>query len=250
MYTYTVALAKGGVGKSTTAAELAYQLATQGRRVLAIDLDQQGNMTTRLGVSHTLDSASGAADLLRGDATAEDAAIPSGIEGVDVIAGTHELADVESLPEVVASLRDYLPTLTRWDAAVIDTPPALGVVTLAGLAAADLIVAPVPPQAEALEQLHRLESFIARRVRRLKPAAEVGAVVPTMYRRLRVLDREMVEQLRAKYGERVTEPIRETVAVRDAYVSGETIGAYAPQSTAAQDYAVALADLIAVGDAQ
>lgn len=242
---YTIAQAKGGTGKSTTASELAFLLAQAGRRVLAIDCDQQGNMTTRLGISRNAEVEATAADLIRGDVDAETAAISSTtVDGVDVAAGATDLEQIERSPELVASLRDYLPSLHGWDAIVIDTPPALGVVTMAALAAADVIIVPVPPQSEAWEQIRRLDLFVSRRVNRLNPDAKIGLVIPTMHDHRRLLDRELVEQLTATYGDRVTPPIRETVAVRDAYTSGMPVGRYAPRSTAALDYAEALKPLI------
>ena len=244
MLVLTVALAKGGSTKTTTAAEAAYALARRGQRVLALDLDQQGNLTTRLGLTRDTEVAATAADLLAGQATAAQAAVASPLPGIDVIAGTSQLAEVEHLPEIAAALRDELPALTDWDAVVIDTPPALGIITLAALAAADTIVAPVTCEAEAYEQLTRLGAFIAGRVARLSPGAHIGAVIPTRYDRRRRLDREVVELLGEKWPDQIRPPVREAVAAKDAYIAGLPLSAYAPDSGAAADYAAALAPLL------
>lgn len=247
MTAYTVALAKGGSTKTTTAAELVYALAVvRGRRVLALDLDQQGNLTTRLGVPRSAEALAVAADVLKGDATAHEAALPSpSVPGASIIAGTQHLAEVENLPEVASALRDLLPGLAgEWDDVVIDTPPALGLVTLAALAAADVVVAPVACEAEAYEQLDRLTRFVQQRVSRLRPGQEVHWIIPTRYDSRRLLDREVVEMLTEKRNGRVTSPVREGVAARDAYMAGQPVSGYAPRSNVATDYAAAVAPIL------
>lgn len=161
MTVYTVALSKGGSSKTTTAAELVAALAATGRRVLAIDLDQQGNLTTRLGLTDDAEPAAVAADVLTGAASALEAAVPApSVPGASVLAGSHDLANLETRPEAISSLRDHLPEVAgEWDDVVIDTPPALGLVTLAGLAAADVVVGPVECATEAYDQLQRLDQI-------------------------------------------------------------------------------------------
>lgn len=245
MTVYTVALAKGGSTKTTTAAELVYHLAARGRLVLALDLDQQGNFTTRMGVTRAAEVAAVAADVMKGDASAEDAAVAAlSVPGADVIAGTQDLATIEYMPEVAGALRDYLPGLTRWDDVVIDTPPALGVITLAALAAADVVVAPVACEGEAYEQLDRLARFISQKVARLRPGQMIHAIVPTRYDGRRILDREVVQMLTERHAGRVHHPVREGVAARDAYIARQPVSAYAPGSGVAKDYAVALAPIL------
>lgn len=242
MTVYTVALAKGGSTKTTTAAEMVRFLADRSRRVLALDLDRQGNLTTRLGLARNAEVAAVASDVMQGAATAQEAAVPApSVAGAHVIAGTQAMASIENLGEVSAFLRDYLPTLTAWDDIVIDTPPALGIVTLAALAASDVVVASVACEGEAYEQLDQLGRFLAQRVSRLRPGADISWVIPTRFDRRRILDREVIEMLGERYPGRVTEPIREAAAARDSYVARQTVTDYAPRSGIAQDYAAALA---------
>lgn len=251
MTIYTVALAKGGSTKTTTAAELVHHLAARGRRVLALDLDQQGNLTTRLGVTRSTQVAAVAADIMTGEATATEAAIEApSVPGAYVIAGTQDLARIEHMPEVAGALRDYLPSLGEWDDIVIDTPPALGVITLAALAAADVVIAPVAASGEAYEQLDRLQRFVAQKVARLRPGAAIHAIIPTRYDVRRVLDREVVEMLTERHGDAVRHPVREGVAARDAYVSGQPVGLYAPRSGVAQDYTEALEPILTIQTAR
>lgn len=249
MTIYAVALSKGGSTKTTTAAELIAALAAQGRRVLAIDLDQQGNLTTRLGVTEDTEVSAVAADVLTGEATAIEAAIPApSVPGATLIVGTDDLATMDQRPEVIAGLRDHLPEVAEhWDDIVIDTPPALGLVTLAALAAADVVVAAVACETEAYEQLARLEAVIAQRVApRLRKGQRVHWIVPTRYDPRRLLDREIVEMLNETYPNQVTSPIREAVAARDAYTLGMPVSVFAPTSGIAADYAAALAPIIKV----
>lgn len=247
MTTYTIALSKGGSTKTTTAAELATALATRGRRVLAIDLDQQGNLTRRLGLTSATVVDAVAADVLLGTADYHTAAVTSpAIPGVQVLAGTHDLANLDQRPEVITSLRDYLPTLDI-DDVVIDTPPALGIATLTGLAAADVVISAVACETEAYDQLDRLHHVIAHRIApRLRPGQHIGWIIPTRHDPRRLLDRDVIEQLHATQpsGTRITSPIREAVAARDAYTAGLPVSLYAPGSGIATDYAAALTPII------
>ena len=251
MSVYAVALSKGGSTKTTTAAELVTALTRQGRRVLAIDLDQQGNLTTRLGVTDDTKVAAVAADVLTAAASAQQAAIPApSVPGASLLAGTHDLASLDHLPEVVTALRDHLPQVAgEWDDVVIDTPPALGVVTLAALAAADVVVAAVACETEAYDQLDRLVQVIDQRIApRMRPGQQVHWIVPTRFDGRRLLDRDVVAMLTEHHPGRVTPPVREAVAVRDAYTSGMPVTVYAPESGVAADYAAALAPIIGGAD--
>lgn len=252
MTVYAVALSKGGSTKTTTAAEIVVALTRQGRRVLAVDLDQQGNFTTRLGVTDDTEVDAVAADVLTGTSSALEAAIPApSVPGASILAGTHDLTMLDQRPEVITSLRDHLPEVAgKWDDVVIDTPPALGLVTLAALAAADVVVVAIACETEAYDQLGRLVDVIAERVApRLRPGQRVHWIVPTRYDSRRLLDREVVEMLTEHHPGRVTSPVREAVAARDAYTSGMPVSVFAPSSGIATDYAAALGPVISAAGA-
>jgi chromosome partitioning protein len=244
---YTLAILKGGSGKTTTSADLAAALVGMGRRVLAIDLDQQGNLTKRLGVTEDTELSAVAADVLVGEASALEAAVPSpSVPGVSVLVGSQDLASLDQRPEIITSLRDYLPELVdHWDDVVIDTPPALGLLTLSALAAADVVIAPVECATEAYDQLGKLNEFVAQRIApRLRVGQRIHWIVPTKYHSRQLIDREVVELLTEQFPGRVTSPIRDAVAAKDAYTDGKPVSVYAPRSAIAEDYAQALAPII------
>lgn len=247
MTVYTLALPKGGTGRTTTAAELVAHLAAAGRRVLAIDLDQQGNLSTRLGFTSDTEVNGTAADVLTADATATEAATPApAVAGVHALVGTTELIAVDDNPpaDLVTSLRDHLPTVTGptgpWDDVVIDLALAMSRTALAALAAADVVIAPVAASMESLAQLPRLEGTIRDLTRRVRPGLALSWVVPTRADHRRLLTRDVLEALHETYPGQVTGPVREAVAVADAFTAGLPVSLYRPGSAVAADYTAAL----------
>lgn len=247
MTVYTLALPKGGTGRTTTAAELVAHLAAAGRRVLAIDLDQQGNLSRRLGFTSDSEVNGTAADVLTADATAAEAATEApAVAGVHALVGTTELIAVDDAPpaDLVTSLRDHLPTITgaagEWEDVVIDSAPAMSRTALAALAAADTVIAPVAASMESLEQLPRLEGTIRDLTRRIRPGLTLGWIVPTRADHRRLITRDVLEALHEAYPGRVTNPIREAAAVADAFTAGLPVSLYRPASPVAADYAQAL----------
>ncbi|REF24631.1 ParA family protein [Calidifontibacter indicus] len=256
MTIYTVAGGKGGVGKSSVAGELLAGLARAGRKPIGLDLDQQGNFTSWAGVVDETTIYGHTAELLEGEATLQDAATDSPtIPGTSIIVGTHKLSDltVQDVPDLATGLRDYLRGGTEpWSDVVIDTPPSLAGVTITALVAADIVIAPVSMEREALEQLNRLEEVLRTKVgRRMRPGARIDWVVPTRFRTGGVMAREILEELQQTYGDRLTTPIREDVKVREAYRSprrpGRPVTIHAPTTRASQDYIEAIGTIIRAG---
>lgn len=226
---YTVANGKGGVGKSSTAAEMVAHLARQGRAVIALDADRNGNLTRRCGIDRDAEVEAVAADVLTGQASAEQAAVASPtIPGARVIAGTHDLNAVRGQVETIAArMREVGGGGVD---VVIDTRPSLDLLTEAALRAADVIIGSVTCDLEALEQMEELDAFLARRGRAL------DWIVPVRFNSRTLLDAETIEALGEQWPGRVTDPIPEAVAVRDAYVSRMTVSAYRPWHRASRTY--------------
>jgi chromosome partitioning protein len=197
----TIANQKGGVGKTTSAINIAVLLARRGERVLVIDCDPQVALTRQLGLE-TRSLGVNLVDVLAGRAVASDA-IVEGVHGVDVIPAARELAGVEM--SLVGELRrerflhDALePMLNGYDEVLIDTPPNLGLLTVNALACADQVLAPVSAEDEAsLHGILELRVTIAKLAERLgTPAPELIAIL-TRWHPHRISSRTIEDQLTA-----------------------------------------------------
>jgi chromosome partitioning protein len=199
---FVIAQQKGGVGKTTTAANLAVLLARQGRRVLVVDTDPQFALTRQLGLEvralgvHLV-------DVLAGRAAAADA-IVAGVHGFDVIPAARDLAGVEmSLVGELGRemfLRDALePVLGDYDHVVVDTPPNLGLLTVNALVCAGRVIAPVSAEDEAsLHGIVELRQTITRLTERLGvPTPDLVALL-TRWQGARISSREMEDALIAE----------------------------------------------------
>lgn len=241
----TCANGKGGSGKSTVSIEIALALAERGQRTLLIDLDQQGNATTRLGVGdEQLDGHGTAADVLSGRLTMHQAAVLSPhSERLRVLAGGDDLADVDTrtVPDLVTSLRDDLPRFAHLaDMVVIDTPPALEEHTMCALAAANTVVAPSETRGESVDQIARLVDVMEAMKRRINPALELNWVVPTKFFPDRAYHRTQLKRLHDLYGAAVTPEIRNYEQIAESYDYGSSISLFRPRSFGAQAMRAAL----------
>jgi chromosome partitioning protein len=189
-----VANQKGGVGKTTTAANVGVALALRAQRVLIVDADPQFALTRQLGMEDRVMGVS-LVDVLAGRAGADDAIVVN-VHSVDVIAGGRELAGVEmSLVGELGRerfLHDALePVLDGYDHVVIDTPPNLGLLTVNALVCADRVLAPVSVEDEAsLHGILELQLTITRLAERLGAMAPDLAAVLTRWQRRRISSRE------------------------------------------------------------
>jgi chromosome partitioning protein len=180
---YAIANQKGGVGKTTTAVNVAACIAEAGYRTLLVDVDPQGNATTGLGIART---APGLYDVLGGEADARGAVRPSGIERLDLLVSTPDLAgatmELPRLPGSENRLRDALAGIREAYAYVIlDCPPSLGPLTVNALVAADRVIVPVQTEYFALEGLAGLLDTLNLVQRELNPRLTVAGMLLTMH---------------------------------------------------------------------
>ncbi|HEX8124328.1 MAG TPA: ParA family protein [Allosphingosinicella sp.] len=211
MIRIAVANQKGGVGKTTTAINLATALAATGWRVLLIDLDPQGNASTGLGIGHALRDRS-SYDVLTGGATVEEAVVPTKVPRLDLVPATVDLSGAEielvALEERTHRLDNAMDaTAGRWDVCLIDCPPSLGLLTINALVAAQSILVPLQTEFFALEGLSQLLQTIERIRARFNPELSILGVALTMFDRRNNLSSQVADDVRACLGKVVFETV-------------------------------------------
>lgn len=212
MIRIAVANQKGGVGKTTTAINLATALAATGWRVLLLDLDPQGNASTGLGVSQAARHHS-SYDVLMGEATLEGSVVATRVPRLDVVPATQDLsgAEVEMVEferrtHRLADALDKAP-VGRWDIVLMDCPPSLGLLTVNALIAARQLLVPLQCEFFALEGLSQLLQTVERIRTRFNPDLSILGVALTMFDRRNSLSRQVAEDVRACLGSAVFETV-------------------------------------------
>lgn len=231
MKVITTAVIKGGTGKTTTAAALSQAAAASGTKVLAIDLDPQGNLTQTLGGNQ---DAAGSLALLHGRETT----IQKTTQGVDLIAAHPDLVAERTTPASAMRLQNALEALRRKYAFVfVDTPPQMGELTFNGIQAANMLLVPLETDRSSILGLYKIAD-IANAIRKTNPKLKAGIVV-TKYDGRPKLARYMLDEIR-KTGEDMGAPvlgvIRSGISVREAQAFQESLFEYAPKSKPAEDY--------------
>lgn len=232
---------KGGVGKSTTAVNLAAALGHMGKEVLIVDLDPQGNATSGYGIDkRSINSC--VYDVLLGNAPVEDVILARVNEGVDVLPSTINLAgaEVELVNEMAREnrLKNALGSLRGlYDYILIDCPPSLGLLTINALVASDKLLIPIQCEFYALEGVTKLLDSMNRVKAILNPGLDIYGIVMTMYDARTNLSNQVVEEVRSFFGPVVFETlIPRTVKLSEAPSYGQPISDYAPDNKGAKAY--------------
>jgi chromosome partitioning protein len=231
-----IALSKGGVGKTTTAVNLAAGLARAGKTVLLLDVDTQGQAAKALGTQ----SAAGLAEVVNGEADFETACAPAR-PNLWLLTGGRSLAGLKRLitrkdfggeQTLVEALQDIDG---RFDYLLIDTAPGWDALTINVLFYADDILSPVSLEIMTMQGLMEFAHSMAA-IQKYRPALQLKYVLPTFYDRRVRKSAEILAQLQAHFGERVCQPIRYNVRLSEAPGYGQTIFEYSPSSIGAEDY--------------
>jgi chromosome partitioning protein len=232
---------KGGVGKTTTAVNLAGYFSMTGRRVLLVDLDPQGNASTCLGIDKTALGAT-VGDVLLGNTPVREAIISANRPGYDLLPSTPDLAGsavaLADLERREYRLRDVLTGVAEhYEAILIDCPPALGLLTINGLVAAEQVIIPLQCEYLALEGLAQLKQTIDLVRARLNPGLHIGGVLMTMYDGRINLAQQVVQEVKRYFPHRIFDTlIPRNVRLSEAPSHGELIAEYDPQSRGARAY--------------
>jgi chromosome partitioning protein len=237
--TLAVVNEKGGVGKTTTAVNVAAALADLGLRLLVVDLDPQAAASAWLGINDPGDQL---AATLTDDAPLLEAIVAAPVEGVDVAPASRRLAAAEvhlaREPGGTGILRAALAHLPadRWDLAIIDCPPTLGQLSVSALTAAGHVLIPVEASVGAYRALPQILRTIEALRARVNPDLEITGIAVVRLEPTRHA-REIVDLLQRKFGELLlAPPIRKTVRLQDAQLYGQPITAYDSRSGGAEDY--------------
>lgn len=241
---------KGGVGKTTTVVNLAAYLALQDQRVLVVDLDPQGNATSGLGFDRDAVGSSIYPALVE-DAPVPELVQPTPIDRLSIIPSARDLAGAEvelvALPQRERRLeRALAPLAGSFDFVLLDCPPAVGLLTVNALTAADSVLVPIQCEYYALEGLSQLLSTIDLVRDHLNPRLALAGVLLTMYDARTTLSADVAAEVRRHLGDSVFQAVvPRSVRLAEAPSYGRAIVRYSPESRGAQAYRALAGELLA-----
>lgn len=232
---------KGGVGKTTTAVNVAAGLARRGRSTLLVDLDSQGSASVSLGVNQNNLTPS-SAEVLFNKTPINDAIRPTAVDGLDLLTGSLDLANanvrLKQQKNGQSRLRNVLSAVEdRYQTIILDCAPSTSILSVNALVAADAFIIPVTPSYLALEGIVSLGETVRRVRRNLGEAAPILGVVLTKVERGKEKVTDAIEQVRSHYGGKVFDTeIRCDPNLEKAPSHGQDIYRYAPDSQGANEY--------------
>lgn len=242
-----IANQKGGVAKSTTASALGAGLFQRGYKVLYVDLDAQANLSYSMGASN---KALSSLEVLTGTATAKEAIVhtPQG----DLIPASTALASADALITETGKeyrLKEALePVRADYDYIILDTPPALGILTVNALTACNSVIVPVQADIYSLQGIGQLAQTIATVRKYCNPALTIKGILATRYKGRAILTKDMTDLLEDTASQLHTKlyktHIRDTVVIPEAQASQQDIFTYSPRSNATADYTAFIEEVL------
>ena len=232
---------KGGVGKTTTAINLATYVAKLGRKTLLVDFDPQGNATSGFGIEKNQLEAN-CYDLLMSEATAEQVIMPTMIDNLSIIPSNIDLAaaevDLVSVPFRESALKRALePIVSNYDYIFIDCPPSLGLITLNALTVANAVIIPIQSEFFALEGLVQLMNTIKIVKQRLNPQLYINGVILTMYDKRTTMSKQVTSDIYKYFGDKVYPiPVQRNIKLVESPSFGVPVVLHAPHSNGALAY--------------
>lgn len=203
---------KGGVGKTTTAINLAASIATAEKKTLLIDCDSQGNATSGMGIDLDSIHDKNFYHAMIGNMALKDIILPTAVPNLDIAPCNRDLVGVEvefvSMPDREKQLRNLLHQLEQlYDFIIIDCPPSLGFLTINALVAADCLIVPLQCEYFAMEGLGHLINTVRLIKTKLNPSLTMGGILLTMYDTRNLLSRRVSEDVKKYFGEKVFKTI-------------------------------------------